>query len=183
MVGRREKIATVAAAYQSLPAAWDDEVEDRIYGLLFDVFRNKRHLARELPPIKPTVAEILDDPANLTFVMSSYDPDYDVFADDEILNYRESVAELESLGRWAMVLHNQYPWDRTTTRLVEVAKIDADDFVVVFHPRDREVARLHPAGQVRCPPAPPPPSVPGRQSRLGRQCDPIRRSKYASVSR
>src|SRR5438094_8210923 len=73
-VGAAQKIAAVAAAYQSLPAAWDDEVEDRIYDLLFDVFRNKRHLARDLPALKPTVAEILNDPVNLTFVMSSYDP-------------------------------------------------------------------------------------------------------------
>jgi 3-oxoacyl-[acyl-carrier-protein] synthase III len=134
-----EKVAAVAAGYDALPPAWDDQVEDRIYGLMFDVFENKQHLGKELPPIKPTVAEIQQDPGNLTFVMSTYDPDYRVYSDDEILDYREDVAELESLGRWAMVLHNQYPWDRTNTNLIEIAKVNDDDFVVVFHPRDSEV--------------------------------------------
>jgi 3-oxoacyl-(acyl-carrier-protein) synthase III len=38
-----------------------------------------------------------------------------------------------------MVLHNQYPWDRSKAELVEVGKLCDDDYVVVFHPRDQEV--------------------------------------------
>ena len=38
-----------------------------------------------------------------------------------------------------MVLHNQYPWDRSRTELRRGAEIGDDDFVVAFHPRGREV--------------------------------------------
>ena len=38
-----------------------------------------------------------------------------------------------------MVLHNQYPWDRSLAELVEVGKLRDDDYVVVLHPRDQEV--------------------------------------------
>ena len=38
-----------------------------------------------------------------------------------------------------MVLHNQYPWDRTQIRLTPVGELRDDDYVVVFHPRNREV--------------------------------------------
>jgi 3-oxoacyl-(acyl-carrier-protein) synthase III len=38
-----------------------------------------------------------------------------------------------------MVLHNQYPWDRSQAELVEVGQLQDDDYVVLFHPRDQEV--------------------------------------------
>jgi 3-oxoacyl-(acyl-carrier-protein) synthase III len=38
-----------------------------------------------------------------------------------------------------MVLHNQYPWDRTQTRLTSVGELHDDDYVVVYHPRSRAV--------------------------------------------
>jgi 3-oxoacyl-[acyl-carrier-protein] synthase III len=133
------KIAAVAAGYRSLPTRWDAAVEDHIFGLLFDVFGHRRHHATELPAIKPTVAELRQDPRNRTFVLPAHDPDYPVFSDTEILDYSQDVPELEALGRWAMVIHNQYPWERSRVRLVEVGDIDDDDFVVLFHPRNREV--------------------------------------------
>jgi 3-oxoacyl-[acyl-carrier-protein] synthase-3 len=37
------------------------------------------------------------------------------------------------------VLHNQYPWDRSRTELRGPAEIGDDDFVVAFHPRNRDV--------------------------------------------
>src|SRR6476659_6816294 len=37
------KVAAVEQAYRQLPATWDAEAEDRVFALLFDVFRNKRH--------------------------------------------------------------------------------------------------------------------------------------------
>ena len=133
------KVAAVERAFRVLPATWDVDTEDRIFGLLFDVFRTKLHHATELPAVKPTVAEFLGEPGALTFVMPDYDPDYPVFRIEDILDAQESVPELEALMRWAMVLHNQYPWDRSRTELRGAAEIGDDDFVVAFHPRNRDV--------------------------------------------
>ena len=71
--------------------------------------------------------------------MPDHDPDYPVFRTEEILDADEKVPELEALMRWAMVLHNQYPWDRSRTELRRPAEIGDDDFVVAFHPRNRDV--------------------------------------------
>ncbi|MEO7980645.1 MAG: ketoacyl-ACP synthase III, partial [Sporichthyaceae bacterium] len=106
------KVAAVQGAYETLPASWDREVEDRVFGILFDVFRHRKHHASELPTIKPTVAEILQDPTNLTFRLPTYDADYPTYDFSDIVDCAEEVPELEALNRWAMVLHNQYPWDR-----------------------------------------------------------------------
>ena len=133
------KVAAVEHAFRALPATWDADTEDRVFGLLFDVFRTKLHHATELPAVKPTVAEFLGQPGALTFVMPDYDPDYPVFRTEDILDAHESVPELEALMRWAMVLHNQYPWDRSRTELRGAAEIGDDDFVVAFHPRNRDV--------------------------------------------
>jgi len=133
------KVAAVEGAFRGLPATWDEDTEERVFGLLFDLFRNKLHHATELPAIKPTVAEFLDRPDALTFVMPEHDPDYPVFRTEEILDADERVPELEALMRWAMVLHNQYPWDRSRTELRGPAEIGGDDFVVAFHPRNRDV--------------------------------------------
>jgi 3-oxoacyl-(acyl-carrier-protein) synthase III len=133
------KVAAVEGAFRGLPATWDEDTEEAVFGLLFDLFRNKLHHATELPAIKPTVAEFLDRPDALTFVMPEHDPDYPVFRTEEILDADERVPELEALMRWAMVLHNQYPWDRSRTELRGPAEIGGDDFVVAFHPRNRDV--------------------------------------------
>jgi 3-oxoacyl-[acyl-carrier-protein] synthase III len=133
------KVAAVQRAFTQLPATWDAAAENRVFDLLFGVFSTKRHHATELPPIKPTVAEFLSQPGALTFVMPDHDPDYPVFTLEEILDAHEDVPELEALTRWAMVLHNQYPWDRARTELRGPGKIGDDDFVVAFHPRNRDV--------------------------------------------
>jgi 3-oxoacyl-(acyl-carrier-protein) synthase III len=133
------KVAAVRAAYDALPAAWDAAAEDRIFAILFDVFGHRKHHATELSAIKPTVAEILSDPANLTFRLNGYDADFPTFGFDDIVDCSEDAPELEALHRWAMVLHNQYPWDRSQAELVEVDRLDDDDYVVVFHPRDQQV--------------------------------------------
>lgn len=134
-----EKIATIAAAYSSLPSKWDPLGEDSIFESFIDVMRHKLHLANEILPIKPTVAEALQRPSSLTFAISGHDPDYPVFSDEEILDYQQCQPELESLGRCAMVLHNQYPWDWAATRLEEVGNLSDDDFVVLFHPRGHAI--------------------------------------------
>jgi 3-oxoacyl-[acyl-carrier-protein] synthase-3 len=133
------KVAAVQAAYPRLPAQWDEAVEDRIFGILFDVFGNRKHHATTLPAIKPTVAEFLEEPRNLTFRLRDYDPDYPVYDYTDVLDCDEDVPELEALHRWAMVLHNQYPWDRSKVELAEAGELTDDDYVVTFHPRDREV--------------------------------------------
>jgi 3-oxoacyl-[acyl-carrier-protein] synthase III len=134
------KVAAVESAYAELPAAWDTAAEDRIFALLFDVFRHKRHHATELPPIPLTVAEMLARPEALTLVLPHHDPDYRVFGFDEIVDADEDVPELEALTRWAMVLHNQHPWERAEAALRPVSDIRDDEFVIALHPRDREVA-------------------------------------------
>ena len=103
------KVAAVEAAYAALEPGADAEAEERIFRMLFDVFAHRRHHATELPAIKPTVAEILRDPDNLTFALPEYDPDFPVYTVEEIRDCAERVPELEALHRLAMVLHNQYP--------------------------------------------------------------------------
>jgi 3-oxoacyl-[acyl-carrier-protein] synthase III len=133
------KVAAVERAYQELPATWDSGTEDKVFELLFDLYRHKLHHATELPAIKPTVAEFLDQSDALTFVMPEHDPDYPVFSIEQIIDADEKVPELEALMRWAMVLHNQYPWERSRTDLRRPTEIGDDDFVVAFHPRNRDV--------------------------------------------
>jgi 3-oxoacyl-[acyl-carrier-protein] synthase III len=133
------KVTAVEEAFHALPATWDAQAEQTIFGLLFDLFRTKLYHATELPPIKPTVAEFLAQPDALTFVMPDYDPDFPVFSTEDIFDAHEDVPELEALMRWAMVLHNQYPWDRSRTELRGPGQIGDDDFVVAFHPRNRDV--------------------------------------------
>ena len=156
------KVAAVRTAYPTLPAQWDEAVEDRIFGVLFDVFANRKHHAATLPAVKPTVAQFLERPGNLTFRLPHYDPDYPVHDYEDILDCDEDVPELEALHRWAMVLHNQYPWDRAEVELAEAGQLKDDDYVVVFHPRDKIVRdflrRLRSGATSR-------PVAPGRESR------------------
>ncbi|MEE2031363.1 3-oxoacyl-ACP synthase III family protein [Rhodococcus chondri] len=140
--GAGEKMAEVAAAYSELPAAWDEGAEDTIFTRLFDVFSSRKHIAGTLPTVKPTVEQLLADPKNVTTRLRSYDPNYPFFSYDEILNCNGGIPELEALARWSMVLHNQQPWDRQEMELTEVGQLRDDDYVVVFHPRNREVQRF-----------------------------------------
>lgn len=136
------KVTAVQDLYPKLPASWAAGVEDEIFGLLFDVFAHRKFHATELSPLKPTVAQMLAEPSNLTVRITNYDPNYPVFSDDAILDANQQVPELEALQRWAMVLHNQYPWDRGRSELVPVSELRDDDFVVVFQPQNREVQRF-----------------------------------------
>src|SRR3954465_12938030 len=147
------KVAAVESAYPSLPARWDADVEDRIFAIMFDVFAHRKHHASTLPALKPTVAEFLEQPGALTFRLPNYDPDYPVYDYTDILDVSEDVPELEALHRWAMVLHNQYPWDRSKMELAQAGDLKDDDYVVAFHPRDKEVRaflrRLHAGAEAR----------------------------------
>jgi len=133
------KVAAVEHAWAELPPTWDGAAEQEIFDLLFDLYRHKRHHATELPAVKPTVAEFLERPGALTWVVPEHDPDYPVFGLNDILDADGPVPELEALRRWAMVLHNQYPWDRSRTELRPASEIGDDDWVIAFHPHNRDV--------------------------------------------
>ncbi len=137
-----ELTAVIEEGYRALPPTWDEGTEDKISRILLDVFRHKKGAGAELPAIKPTVPEILADPKNLTYHLLVYDPDYPGYSHDDIIECTHRVPELEALLRQAMVLNNQYRWDRTKTRLTEVGRLHDDDFVVVFHPRNDEVLQF-----------------------------------------
>jgi 3-oxoacyl-(acyl-carrier-protein) synthase III len=153
------KVSAIEACYAELPATWDADAEDRIFRILFDVFRHRRFHATELPPIPPTVGETLADGSQLTTVLAAYDPDYPTYTFEEIIDCDHPVPELEALRRQAMVVHNQYPWDRAHTQLREVGSLGPDEFVVVLHPRSDEVRdfiRRVRRGRAAHPPAPAP---------------------------
>jgi 3-oxoacyl-(acyl-carrier-protein) synthase III len=134
-----ELTSRIESGYRALPPSWDEGTEDKISRVLLDVFRHKKGAGAELPAVKPTVAEILANPRNLTYHLLAYDPDYPGYGWDDIIEHTHRVPELEALMRQAMVLHNQYCWDRAKTRAIEVGKLHDDDFVVVFYPRNDEV--------------------------------------------
>ena len=136
------KVAAVQAEYNRLKPTWNAEAEHRIFTQLFEIFSTMKHDATELPVIKPTVAEILEDSTHLTFHLALYDPDFPVYSYEDIVNCGEDRPELEALMRWTMVLHNQYPWHRQHTRLIEVGKLRDDDIVPLFYPRNQEVLRF-----------------------------------------
>ena len=134
-----ELTAAIEAGYRALSPSWDEGAEDKIFRILLDVFRHKKGAGAELPAIKPTVAEILGAPKSLTYHLLAYNPDFPGYGYDDIIEYAHRVPELEAVMRQAMVLHNQYRWDRARTRLTEVGQLHDDDYVVVFHPRNDDV--------------------------------------------
>ena len=76
-LGRGARLtAAIEAGYRALPPTWDEGTEDKICRILLDIFRHKKGAGDELPPIKPTVGEILANPKNLTYHLLAYDPDY-----------------------------------------------------------------------------------------------------------
>jgi 3-oxoacyl-[acyl-carrier-protein] synthase III len=137
-----EMTAAIEVGYRALSPSWDEGTEDKVFRILLDVFRHKKGAGAELPAIKPTVGEILSNPKNLTYHLLAYDPDYPGYSHDDIIETAHPVPELEALLRQAMVLHNQYRWDRSRTRLTEVGQLHDDDFVVVFHPRSEDVLQF-----------------------------------------
>ena len=133
------KVAAIQELFAALPATWNGEVEDRIFQVLFDVLRHRSSTPPSCRPSSPRSPRSSPEPESLTYSLDVYDPDYPVYGYQQILDCTEEVAELEALHRWAMVLHNQYPWDRTQTRLTPVGELRDDDYVIVFHPRSRDV--------------------------------------------
>jgi 3-oxoacyl-[acyl-carrier-protein] synthase-3 len=98
--------------------------------------------------------------------MADYDADYPVRTYDEIVNCVHPVPELEALLRQAMVIHNQYPWDRSQTTLQQVGSLGSGDFVILLHPRNdeaREFIRRVRSGR-GVGPQPPPPAASAQPS-------------------
>ena len=120
---KETKVGAVRQAYADLPSGGDPDTEDRVWSLLFDVFGNRKHHASALEAIRPTVAQALSDPTQLTFQLGTYDPDFPMFSFTDIVDCQEDVAELEALHRWAMVLHNQYPWNRADVKLTAIGDL------------------------------------------------------------
>ena len=136
---REAKVASVRKAYGQLPAKWNGPAEDGLFDMLFDVFSNKLYRAAELPPIKATIAEALAAADAKTTTLGNFNPDHPRYSVDDILDVTNDQAELESLQRWAMVLHNQHPWDRSQAKLKSFAEMEDDDVVVLFRPKNRHV--------------------------------------------
>lgn len=136
---REAKSASVLKAFGELPAKWDEVAEEDLFGILFDCYSNKLYKASSLPPIKATVAEALTTADARTTVLTDYNPDHRHYSVDEILDVSESQPELEALRRWAMLLHNQHPWDRSRAKLKSFNDMKDDDIVIVFHPKNRAV--------------------------------------------
>ena len=163
--------AVLAAGFQALRSTWDADTEQTIFGLLLDVFRNRK--AKELcGAIVPTVAEAIADPNVFVYEILGYDPDYPVYRYDDVVGYRHDVPELEALMRHAMVLHNESPWNLENTRLTAIGALALDDVVLLLHPRSVEVSRFvrrvkaapgpmrqRPVAAPAHPPAPPVPPV------------------------
>jgi 3-oxoacyl-(acyl-carrier-protein) synthase III len=135
----KAKAAVVRDAYGKLDAMWSQSSEDELFNMLFDVFSNKLYRAQELPPIKATIAEALATPDAMTTTIGKFNPDYLHYSDIEILDASEEQPELEALRRWAMVLHNQHPWDRSRAKLKTFDEMEDDDVVVLFYPKNRDV--------------------------------------------
>src|SRR3989475_5894648 len=137
-----ELATQIEVGHRTRPATWHERTENKVSRILLDVVRHKKGARAELPAIKPTVSEILSNPQNLTYHLLAYDADYPGYGYDDIIEYAHPVPELEALMRQAMVLHNQYRWDRSKTRVIEVGKLHDDDFVVVFYPRNDDVVQF-----------------------------------------
>ncbi len=133
------KVASVRDAYGQLKAKWNKTSEDQLFEMLFDVFSNKLYRAQELPAIKATITEALAAPDAMTTTLGKFNPDYRQYSSVEILDASEKQPELEALRRWAMVLHNQHPWDRSRAKLKTFDEMEDDDVVVLFYPKNRDV--------------------------------------------
>ena len=136
-------IATaIEAGYQDLPPSWDEELENRSFAILINVYKNALSAGGELRPVRPTVAEALADPANRTRHLLVYDPDYLRYTFDDVVDCLHPVPELEALMRQCMILHNQYPWEPSISKRTELGQLKDDDYVVAFHPRNEDVLRF-----------------------------------------
>ena len=135
-------VEALQAGYRGLPTGRDERTEDVVFGILLEVFRGRQTAGVGIEAMNPTLAEALGRPDTLVCRLLDYAPDYPGYSDDDILGYAHPVPELEALMRHAMVLHDQFRWDRERAELVSSKDIDPDDVVIVLHPRNADVARF-----------------------------------------
>jgi len=138
----RATITAIESGCEALPARWDEEQEDKILQILLNVFRNKPSAGGELRAIKPTVAEITENPANLTYRLENYNRDFLHYTHDDVIDCIHPVPELEALMRQGMILHNQYPWDPASGSRAEIGALRDDDYVVGYYPKNNEVLQF-----------------------------------------
>jgi len=136
------EIVARLAGYRGLPPGSDERAEDVMFGILLDVFRSRQTVGVGIAALNPTVGEALARPDTLVCRLLDYAPDYPGYTVDDILGYAHPVPALEALMRHAMVLHDQFRWDREQAQLVSVKDLADDDVIVVLHPRDADVARF-----------------------------------------
>jgi 3-oxoacyl-[acyl-carrier-protein] synthase III len=134
--------AALERRYWALPAAWDAEVEDECFERLLSVVRNVLGAGADVRALNPTVAEVLAAPDSLVYLLRHYDPDYQRYDGQAVLDCAHPVAELEALQRQSLVLHNQYPWNPKRSARVEAGALRDDDVVVALVPRGPEVLRF-----------------------------------------
>ncbi|MFY9910663.1 MAG: 3-oxoacyl-[acyl-carrier-protein] reductase [Candidatus Sulfotelmatobacter sp.] len=137
-----EIVTAIEAGCSSLPAMWDEEQEEKIFEILLNVFRNKPSAGGELRAIKPTVAEMIAKPSNLTYRLVNYDRDSLHYTYEDVIDCIHPVPEIEALMRQSMILHNQYPWSPASGGCVEVGSLRDDDYVVAYHPRNHDVLQF-----------------------------------------
>ena len=142
--GPADLTGAAEAVYWALPPTWPAQAgaEDECLRLLLNVVGCKAGSGAELSPLEPSVAQTMADPANLTYCLRDYDPEYPVFAYDEVLDCCNAVPELEALTRQAMVLHNQYPWHAKSRVCRAVGGLQDEDVVVVYFARNAEALQF-----------------------------------------
>jgi 3-oxoacyl-[acyl-carrier-protein] synthase III len=138
----KQIVAAIEAGSHALPARWDEELEEKILEILLNVFRKKPSAGGELRAIKPTVAEIMAQPSNLTYRLLNHDRDYVHYSYEDVIDCIHPVPELEALMRQSMILHNQYPWSPASASRIEIGALRDDDYVVAYHPRNRDVLQF-----------------------------------------
>jgi 3-oxoacyl-(acyl-carrier-protein) synthase III len=140
---RSDVAAAIQAGYRRLEATWDPATEDLVFGMLLEVLRSSGGDGYgEIRAINPTVREALAEPGSHVHRLDAYTPDYPRYSEADILRYRHPVSQLEALMRHAMVLHDQFPWDREQVHAVPIDDLAPDDVVVTLRPRTADVARF-----------------------------------------
>jgi 3-oxoacyl-[acyl-carrier-protein] synthase III len=135
-------VEALHTGYRRLPSGRDERTEDVVFGVLLEVFRGRQTAGVGIEALNPTVGEALGRPDTLVCRLLDYAPDYPGYSDDDILGYAHPVPELEALMRHAMVLHDQFRWDRERAELVSIKDLAGDDVVSVLHPLNADVARF-----------------------------------------
>lgn len=139
---RELKVASVAKAFADAPATRNPAIEERIFAILFDLYRNRLQDAEPLDPIPAAATQVLSEENTLVECIADSEVRVHAFGYRDIADCIARPVELEPLLRLAMVLHNLRPWDRSAARLVPSHQVEPDDLLVVLRPRGNDVVRM-----------------------------------------